>query len=166
MASRYDFAGSWDQVAGHQANLFTESATAFSVTGAVKHYRKFVASDKLIIGIPLYGRSFLNTDGPGTPFQGVGQGSWEAGNYDYKALPLPESTTHHDMKLGASWCYRSSNREMVSYDTVQIAQHKAQWIRSEKRELMLSALIERLLIVASWGSHVLGDEWRLPLRPP
>lgn len=85
----YDYAGSWDSTAGHQARLFSSpgDSSGFSTDSAMKDYvAAGVAKDKLIMGIPLYGRSFMNTDGPGKPYQGVGQGSWEQGVYDYKAL--------------------------------------------------------------------------------
>jgi len=78
--------------------------------------------------MPLYGRSFSNTEGPGTSFQGVGKGSWEHGVYDYKALPLPSSKVLVDKNVVASWCYHPNRKEMVSYDSVEIAKMKAAWI--------------------------------------
>lgn len=75
----YDYAGSWDKTAGHQAALF-DAGAGVSTDLALRHYTsQGVPVDKLVMGIPLYGRSFMNTNGPGTPFNGVGKGSWEAG---------------------------------------------------------------------------------------
>ncbi|TFY77677.1 hypothetical protein EWM64_g6336 [Hericium alpestre] len=66
----YDFSGSWDQIANHQANIH---GPPISASQAVSFYTNAgVARAKLILGVPLYGRSFLNTAGPGTPFSGLG----------------------------------------------------------------------------------------------
>jgi len=84
------------------------------------------------MGIPLYGRSFANTDGPGTPFQGVGSGSWEQGVYDYRALPLPNTQVFKDERALASWSYSDQNREMISFDTEEVGEWKGAWIKKEE----------------------------------
>lgn len=85
--------------------------------------------------MPLYGRSFLNTVGPGEPYQGIGQGSWESGVYDYKALPLAGSEVKTDKDKVASWCLKKGGAdgkgEMVSYDTKEVAEMKTDWIVKE-----------------------------------
>lgn len=85
----------------------------------------------MIIGIPLYGRSFENTNGPGSPFSGVGQGSWEKGVYDYRALPLPGSFMFQDVNLIASWSYNYDTKEMITFDSAEVGRWKGEWIRKE-----------------------------------
>lgn len=85
----------------------------------------------MVIGIPLYGRSFAQTNGPGEPFSGVGGGSWEQGVYDFRALPMPGAHIFRDEKLLSSWTYDYEKKEMVSYDTEEVGRWKGEWIMKE-----------------------------------
>ncbi|RSH88865.1 Endochitinase 1 [Saitozyma podzolica] len=125
----YDFAGSWDSVAGHQANLYADNPSANSIDKAVRFYTGAgIHPSKLVIGMPLYGRAFANTDGIGAPYNGVGEGSWEAGMWDYKALPQPGAQEVNNHTLGASFSYDPHKRLLISYDTQPIVTQKADYI--------------------------------------
>lgn len=133
----YDYAGSWDSTSGHQANIYPSTSnpksTPFSTSAALQYYTSHgVPPHKIVIGMPLYGRAFQNTDGPGTPYNGVGEGTWENGVHDYKKLPLPGSTEQIDYQVAASYCYSPSTRTMVSYDTVPLARAKAKYVRDHR----------------------------------
>ena len=122
-------AGSWDKIANHQANLF---GGPISASQAVHWYiSQGVPCHKIILGIPLYGRSFLSTDGPGTTFSGLGQGSWESGVYDYRALPLPGSHILRDERVQASWTYDYGRKEMISFDDEVVGRWKGEYIARE-----------------------------------
>ena len=130
----YDYAGSWDRTAGHQANLYPSqyqpTSTPFSTERAVKGYIEHgVPPSKIVLGMPLYGRAFVGTQGPGLAYNGVGEGSWENGVWDYKALPRPGAQVYNDQQLGASYCLDNSTGTLVSYDTPEVACQKARYVR-------------------------------------
>ena len=51
--------------------------------------------------------------------------------YDYRALPLPGSIVHVDEKAIASWTYDPKMREMVSFDSEEVARLKGKYIKKE-----------------------------------
>lgn len=132
----YDYAGSWDAVAGHQANLrlsrSNPTSTPFNTEQAVEYYKsQGIAAHKIVVGMPLYGRAFENTDGLGKQYQGVGEGSWETGVLDFKALPQAGAEERYDAEAGASYSYDPARRKLVTYDTIGMAIKKAEWIKDQ-----------------------------------
>lgn len=79
--------------------------------------------------MPLYGRAFTSTTGLGKPYSGTGTGSWEPGVYDFKALPLPGHREYYDAEAGATYSYSNQTGMLVSYDTVEQALRKVDWVR-------------------------------------
>jgi chitinase len=127
----YDYSGSWDSVSGHQANLYPNlgnpRSTPFSTDAAVAAYfNAGVTANKLVMGMPMYGRAFEQTSGLGQSFSGTGGGSWENGIWDYKALPRTGAAELYDNVTQASYSYDPSARILISYDTptsVKIRSH-------------------------------------------
>ncbi|KAL8295054.1 hypothetical protein RB601_003572 [Gaeumannomyces tritici] len=129
----YDYGGSWDNLTGHQSNLYLggSPATAFSATAAVQDYlRAGVPASKIVLGVPLYGRAFESTSGIGQPFSGVGGGSWEKGVWDFKDLPRQGGNEKFDPETVAAYSYDPSSRELISYDTPQVVKEKVSWLKT------------------------------------
>lgn len=126
----YDYAGSWDSKTGHQAAMF---GGALNTDQAVNDYLAAgVPPNKLVMGLPVYGRGFSNTDGPECGFQGVPKGTWEEGQFDYKCLPKPGATEYNDHQRMASWSYDPNAREFITYDTPQVIAQKCDYIKQRQ----------------------------------
>ncbi|RCI15665.1 putative chitinase [Ophiocordyceps polyrhachis-furcata BCC 54312] len=132
----YDYAGSWDDKTGHQANLYADArnpdATQFSTDKAVRDYiARNVTANKIRLGLPLYGRTFANTAGLGKAFVGTGVPEANAGVMLYREIPTSGSGSHVQVSkdVGAAWSYDEGKRMLVSHDTVQSTQFKAEYVR-------------------------------------
>lgn len=130
----YDFAGSFSDHTGHQANLYPNpenpDSTPFSTDVAVQAYLDGgVPAEKLVLGMPIYGRGYTGTDGLGQPFSGIGEGDWEAGIWDYKSLPRSGATVEYDDVAHATYSWDPSTQELISFDTPDMISEKVDYLK-------------------------------------
>src|SRR5256885_13770170 len=124
----YDFQGSWSSKTGHQSNLYGNDLSTYKAV--ISYINKGVDVDKIVVGIPMYGRGFQNTNGLGSSYNGVGKGTWDEGIYDYKQLPRPGAVEYFDENVIASYSYSASDRELVTYDNPQVVFQKTDYIKN------------------------------------
>lgn len=137
----YDFAGPWTAGrAGHHARLYAgrepyDAYAARSGDAAVEYVlAQGVPARKVVLGVPVYGRSFLGVRGPGERFEGCGG---EAGGVvEYRDLPrdgAEEEVVDEEVWGASCWVDAGGEEgkaeEWVSYDSPRTVREKARYVR-------------------------------------
>lgn len=117
----------------------TNSFTPFNTERAIEYYKTQIADpSKIQLGMPLYGRGFANVidpkpagNGMGMVFNGSTAGSFEAGVIDYKQLPRSNASLYTDWNVRAAWTYDRVAKEVITFDTPQVALWKTQYLKEQ-----------------------------------
>ena len=124
----YDFTGSWSGKAGHHAQLFPGAPDEPSGSAGVDYVigRGFPAA-KILLGIPVYGRSFLGAQGPGDNYTGHGG---EEETFEYKALPRNGADEIVNTRVVAAFC-TGGDGGFVTYDNPETVKIKAEYCKQK-----------------------------------
>lgn len=124
----YDFFGSWTPRTGHQSQLYAMSKDETSASAGVGCLMQAgVPGKKILLGIPLFGRSFLHATGPGQKFKGVGG---EDGSFEYKDLPRRGTKEQVDKRSVAAQCV-GGDGGFVTYDNPDTVKMKAAFCKQK-----------------------------------
>lgn len=137
----YDFHGPWggeeDGMTHHHAALYPSEKgnPLLNVDSAVNYYLlQGVPHHKLVVGMPLYGRSYAGADGLYSPYQGVGEGTTsEAGIRffsDIKQNLLSSYTRYWDDDAQVPYLYHPGKRQFISYEDEKSLAIKCHYIRN------------------------------------
>jgi chitinase len=138
----YDMSGPWSSVTGFNAPLYDSQPQPPEGTSADTTLRDFVAlgvpADKLVLGVPFYGRGWANAgptnDGLHQPFSGLPAGTREQGAYDYADLAanyIRDGVRHWHDAAQVPWLYDPATGVMISYDDPQSLTTKAAYVRAQ-----------------------------------
>ena len=133
----YDYATpTASPVTAHQANMFTNgNGTPHNPAQAVSDLLDAEApAEKILFGIPLYGRGFAHTEGLGKPFSGCppsDDAAREAGVRDVKHLPPVGADVKMDFTANAAYSYDEDKKELFSFETEESVMMKAGFIQSQ-----------------------------------
>ncbi|KAG6021459.1 hypothetical protein E4U41_002480 [Claviceps citrina] len=124
----YDFFGAWSARSGHHSQLYATSEDECSAsTGVAYAVSQGFPAAGLLLGIPTYGRSFLQAAGAGQRFEGVGG---EAGTFEYNELPRKACRETVDKRRVAAQCV-GGDGGFVTYDNPETVKAKAAFVKQE-----------------------------------
>lgn len=140
----YDFAGPWSKRTGFNAALHASGQAGedarLNVSSAVSDYLKAgVPAEKIVVGIPFYGRGWSGVapagDGLYAPYQGVARGTREGGVYEYRDLiknHVRPAIRHWHPRAKVPWLYDPNTRTMIAYEDVESVGWKVKYVKSQK----------------------------------
>jgi chitinase len=143
----YDYHGNWENVSNHNAPLYADPKDQNNIDSnihsSVDTYLKAgVPSNKLVLGIPFYGRSWTNC---GTAKQGqyqtckgvadgvVADGIHEYGNIEKQGWINGKGFVRYwNNSSKVPWLYNKTTGTFVSYEDPESIAYKAQYIKSKR----------------------------------
>lgn len=128
----YDMYGPWSTASGHHAQLYPSSRDDDSSGSSIVSYlmSQGFPAQKTLLGIPLFGRSFLGVAGPGQRSRGSACGSNGDGTFDYNQLPRKGTKEQVDKRACAAFCL-GGDGGFVSYDNPETVKQKAAFCRQK-----------------------------------
>lgn len=124
----YDFFDHCSPKSGHHAQLYALNRDEMSVASGVGYViSKEFPPKKVLLGIPVYGRSFLQAAGPGQSFEG---GGGEGGTFAYNELPRPGCKEIVDKRHIAAQCV-GGDGGFVTYDNPETVGAKAAFCKQK-----------------------------------
>jgi chitinase len=136
----YDMAGPWSSVTGFNAPLYDSQERPPEGTSTDTAMMDYVAlgipPEKLIVGVPFYGRGWANVadvnNGLHQPYEGLAPGTREAGSYDYADLAanhVTPETRFWNETAQVPWLYNPDTGIMITYDDPESLAAKASYVR-------------------------------------
>ena len=124
----YDFCGTWDSRSGHHARLYSLNTDEVSCSSGVSYVMASgCPAKKILLGIPVYGRSFMGVSGPGHRHKG---GGGQDGTFEYRELPRRHAKESVDRRIGAASCV-GGDGGFVSYDNPETVKMKAAFCKQK-----------------------------------
>ncbi|KAL8668957.1 MAG: hypothetical protein Q9168_006439 [Polycauliona sp. 1 TL-2023] len=128
----YDFAGPWGQMSGFQAQLHVPPHTPDNMKNsgqaAVQYMRsKGVPANKITLGIPAYGHSFIGASNVNQKFKSSGG---DGGSFEYSQLPRPGTEERINKQAVAAYCV-GGDGGLVTYDNPETVRMKAQFAKEQ-----------------------------------
>ncbi|XP_053249128.1 acidic mammalian chitinase-like [Podarcis raffonei] len=139
----YDFHGSWERYTGENSPLYRGPADTggniyFNVDYAMNYWKKNGApAEKLIVGFPTYGHTFILSDPSNTAVGAPTTGAGPAGPYTRQAGFWAYYEICTFLKNGATQAwdapqdvpYAYKGNEWLGYDNIKSFQIKAEWLK-------------------------------------
>lgn len=133
----YDFNGGWSNDTNFNAPLYAASDdsdgnTTFNANYAMEHWAgKSIATDKLVVGMPFYGRSFSGVapanDGLYNSFDSETAETYQTIEETIK--PQSDYEYHWHPEAAVPWLYSSADQTFISYDDADSIANKAEYAR-------------------------------------
>ena len=140
----YNFHGPWggkdDKVTNHHSALYPTKlgSASLNIDTTVKHYvSKGVPKKKLVVGMPLYGRSYAissaTLDGLHSDYSGAGKGTTSIGVRSFADIKLNLANTykkHWDDQAKAPYLFDPKTKHFVTYDDEKSLGIKCDYIKT------------------------------------